>query len=207
MVTKELKHVMLLDILEEKLGKIVVLNSGKFGYTELCYGDIFGNECFSLARPLTDEEFEYYKFIDECYVTSKCRNEIKITNVFESNFNENEYIVEYKYKNFTGYEIMKEQEEIRALQIIFNSDKYFNKLVSKYKLDECSKYFKELIKESLNVDGEMLFIEEYQSVYLKRRKIIKNEIHRMNLDKFIKFNNEDGILITVYRDIITQFLF
>lgn len=188
MVSKEMKKVILLDILGKKTDNIVSLGNNKLGYKKEVYTDIFGNECYSRAYSLSDEEGKYYRFLDNCYVSSKNRNDINIVNIFESGLNDGKYVVQYDYKGLKGYELIDEYEDKEVLKIIFNSDSYVKKLTSKGMLSECNTYFKSLIEESISSENVVLFIDDYESEYARNINFIKEEVNKLNLEKYVEFN-------------------
>lgn len=137
-------------------------------------------------------------------------DKIKVLNIIKTTFN-NSYWMEYKYKNYYGYEIINTYEEAAQLENKYNNNiELYNKLINKNHYRILNNPLDGLIHDTLISDNEMLFIDyedaDAYDINAQDIKSIKEDIKKYNLYDYIELCNND-YLITIYGGIIKEFLF
>ena len=139
---------------------------------------------------------------------------IEIFRIMDTTYEDNTSWIEYRVNDSFGYEIIDgEEQEHSKEQIgkVFNGIESINDmLANKKSINKCSDFLRTIIEECRQSDNEMWFVEyeDLEDIENKEEFILKldDEIFELELGDYITIN-EDGVAITVYGGVITQFLF
>ena len=139
---------------------------------------------------------------------------IEIFRIMDTTYEDNTSWIEYRVNDSFGYEIIdgEEQEHSKEqIEKVFNGIEPINDmLANKKSINKCSDFLKTIIEECRQSDNEMWFVEyeDLEDIENKEEFILKldDEIFELELGDYITIN-EDGVAITVYGGVITQFLF
>ena len=139
---------------------------------------------------------------------------IEIFRIMDTTYEDNTSWIEYRVNDSFGYEIIDgEEQEHNKEQIekVFNGIEPINDmLANKKSINKCSDFLRTIIEECRQSDNEMWFVEyeDLEDIENKEEFILKldDEIFELELGDYITIN-EDGVAITVYGGVITQFLF
>ena len=133
----------------------------------------------------------------------------RVERIMETTYENGTYWIEYTTDGQYGYELntrFKPGDEKKLQELIIAGEYNVDKMECKPSIGACSERLGGYIKECLESENEMWFVENDEEISQEEILEIAKEVEKLGLEQYVTFYKDD-CKITIYGGIITEFLF